>query len=167
MTASPDRGANVMATVAELIDTYAQGPALLRRAVAGLSREQLLARPLAGKWSTLEVVAHISDFEPVLAERMKRVITHDRPTLLAADENLFAAKLGYHDRDVEEELRLIELTRAQMTRILRSLPADAFARVGVHSEKGERTLEQLVATAGNHIPHHLPFVAEKRKALGA
>lgn len=156
-----------MPSIPELIDSYAQGPAQLRRAVAGLTREQLLARPVPGKWSTLEVVAHLSDFEPILAERMKRVITHDRPPLLAADENLFAARLAYHDRDLEEELRIVELTRSQMARVLRSLPAEAFARVGVHSEKGERTLEQLLTVATNHIPHHLPFIAEKRKALGA
>jgi hypothetical protein len=156
-----------MPSVLEPIESYARGPAQLRRAVAGLTREQVLARPVPGKWSTLEVVAHLAEFEPIMAERMKRVITHERPLLLAADENLFAAGLAYHDRDLEEELRIIELTRSQMVRVLRSLPAEAFARVGVHSEKGERTLEQLLMVATNHIPHHLPFIAEKRKALGA
>ena len=45
-------------SVAQLIDQYAAGPAQLRQAVAGMSREQILARPIAGKWSTLELVAH-------------------------------------------------------------------------------------------------------------
>jgi hypothetical protein len=115
----------------------------------------------------LEVVVHLSDFEPVLADRMKRIITHDRPALLAADENLFRSGLFYHERDMEEELRLIELTRSQLLRILRKLPIDAFQRVGVHTERGELTLERLLTLAGNHIPHHLPFIADKRKALGA
>ena len=56
----------------QLIDTYTSGPLQLRRYVAGMTRDQLLARPVAGKWSTLEVVAHISDFEPILADRIKR-----------------------------------------------------------------------------------------------
>ena len=55
-----------------------------------VNRQQLTARPIAGKWSTLECVVHIADFEPVLAERMKRLIALDRPLLLAADENDFA-----------------------------------------------------------------------------
>ncbi len=156
-----------MSDIAGLINEYAGGPKELRAAVSGLTREQLLAKPVAGKMSTLEVVCHIADFEPIIADRMKRVITHEKPTLLGADENKFLAGLHYHERDVEEELRIIEMTRSQMLRILRKLPPEAFARVGVHTERGELTLERLLATARNHIPHHLPFIAEKRKALGA
>jgi hypothetical protein len=149
-----------------MIEEYLAGVQTLRRAVAGLSREQLLARPVPGKWSTMEVVCHLSDFEPILAERIKRVITHEQPTLLAADENLFASKLAYHDRDLEEELSLIELTRKQLARILRKLPPEALTRVGVHSERGPRTLEQLLAGATGHIPHHVQFIHDKRRALG-
>src|SRR5262249_25745516 len=123
-----------MAVLNQMIDEYLAGVQTLRKAVAGLSREQLLARPVPGKWSTMEVVCHLSDFEPILAERMKRVITHDQPTLLSADENLFAAKLAYHERDLEEELALIELTRKQLARILRKLPPEALTRVGIHNE---------------------------------
>jgi hypothetical protein len=149
-----------------MIADYLAGVQTLRQAVAGMSREQILARPVPGKWSTLEVVCHLSDFEPILAERMKRVITHDQPTLLAADENLFAAKLAYHERDLEEELALIELTRKQLARILRKLPAEALTRIGIHSERGPRTLEQLLAGATGHITHHVQFIHEKRRALG-
>ena len=148
-----------------LTEQYAAGPALLRKAVAGMSRDQLLARPVAGKWSTLEVVCHLADFDPILADRMKRIIAEDRPTLLGADENRFAAMLSYHGRDVEEELTIIEKTRSQLARILRTLPAEALQRVGVHNERGPRTLEQLLTTATNHIPHHVKFIEEKRAAL--
>src|SRR6516165_9425960 len=114
-----------MAQLRQLIDEYLQGPKILHKAVAGMSREQLVARPVAGKWSTLEVVCHLADFDPILADRMKRVIAEDRPQLLGADEKRFAAALAYHQRDVEEELALIEQTRAQMARILRTLPDEA------------------------------------------
>src|SRR4051794_15440953 len=111
-----------MATLAEMIDAYLAGPVQLRKAVAGMTPEQLRARPVAGKWSTLEVVCHLADFEPILADRMKRIIALDTPPLIGADENRFAAVLAYHHRDAEEELTLIERTRAQMARILRTLP---------------------------------------------
>jgi hypothetical protein len=149
-----------------MIESYLAGPGTLRQAVAGMSREQLLARPVAGKWSTLEVVCHLADFDPILADRMKRIIAEDRPALLGADENRFAAALAYHERDVEEELSIIENTRRQMGRILRKLPDEALARVGVHNERGELTLERMLTICTNHIPHHVKFIAEKRKALG-
>jgi uncharacterized damage-inducible protein DinB len=148
------------------IEQYLAGPAMLRKAVAGMTAEQLKARPVPGKWSTLEVVCHLSDFEPVYADRMKRVISHDNPPLLGADQEQFAATLSYQERDLEEELKIVETTRSQMARILRRLPAEAWSRAGVHSEYGPRTLEQLLTTITNHIPHHVKFIEEKRKALG-
>lgn len=153
-------------STAELIEKYQAGPAQLRAAVAGMTREQLMARPIAGKWSVLEVVAHIADFEPIFADRMKRIIATQNPPLLSGDENLFAQHLAYHQRDIEEELKLIEACRGQMAKILKTLPAAAFERTGIHSENGPLTLERVLGYVTNHLPHHLPFVQEKRKALG-
>src|SRR5437667_12548648 len=119
-----------------LIEAYLSGPKQLRQAVAGMTREQVLARPLPGKWSTLEVVCHLADFDPILADRMKRIIAEERPALLGADETRFAAALAYHERDLEEELTLLDLTRQQMARILRTVSPDALKRVGVHNERG-------------------------------
>jgi hypothetical protein len=152
--------------LSEMTDAYLEGPRALRRAVADMTREQLLARPVPGKWSTLEVICHLADFDPILADRMKRVIAEDRPQLLGADEKRFAAALAYHGRDPQEELALLDHTRSQMARILRTLPEEALQRVGVHNERGPLTLERLLAVATNHIPHHLQFILEKRKALG-
>jgi hypothetical protein len=154
-----------MASMQTLIDDYLNGPKTLRAAVAGMTRAQLLARPVAGKMSTLEVICHLADFDPILADRMKRVIAEDNPTLVGADENRFLAALAYHDRDAEEELAIIEHTRSQMARILRKLPAGALERIGTHTERGPRTLEQLFVGAIEHIRHHVKFIHEKRKAL--
>jgi uncharacterized damage-inducible protein DinB len=155
-----------MSKLSGMSDAYLAGAQTLRQAVAGMSREQLTARPVPGKWSTLEVICHLADCEPILADRMKRVIAEERPTLLGADETRFAAALAYHDRELEEELAVIEKTRQQLARILRKQPDTTLERVGVHSERGPRTLEELLTTATNHIPHHVKFIHEKRRALG-
>jgi uncharacterized damage-inducible protein DinB len=150
----------------ELTESYIAGVAQLRAAVADMTREQLVARPIPGKWSTLEVVAHIADFEPVMVDRIKRVVSHDNPLLLGADEHLFAEYLFYHDRDIEEEMAVIEAIRTSVARTLRRLSADSLKRVGTHNEAGELTLEQLIQRATQHITHHLTFIREKRAALG-
>jgi uncharacterized damage-inducible protein DinB len=150
----------------QMIEDYLAGPTLLRKAVGGMSREQLTARPVAGKMSTLEVVCHLADFDPIIADRMKRIIALDNPPLSGADENRFLATLAYQERDLEEELVLVEKTRSQMARILRQLPESAWARTGQHSERGPLTLEQLLALGIRHIVHHLKFIQEKRQALG-
>jgi len=150
----------------QLITDYAAGPELLRDAVKGLTHDQLLARPVAGKWSTLEVVAHIADFEIVGADRIKRTIAENQPTLPDGDENLFAKALAYHSRDLAEELQVIGSIRAQVTRILRTLPDEAFSRIGIHSAAGPMTLTQYIQRGINHITHHIKFITEKRQALG-
>jgi uncharacterized damage-inducible protein DinB len=155
-----------MSTLSDMIESYLSGVAVLRRAVQGMSAEQVRARPVPGKWSTLEVVCHLTDFEPIYADRMKRVIAEDRPTLLGADQDLFARRLAYQERDVEEEVAIVQHTRGQMARILRTLPDEALGRVGVHNERGPLTLELLLSTITGHITHHSRFIDEKRRALG-
>src|SRR5438067_5053452 len=103
----PHLGGVSMSVPTQLIEEYLAGPATLRKAVTGLTPEQLRARPVAGKWSTLEVVCHLVDFDPIYADRMKRIIAEERPSILGADETKFHAALCYHDRDVEEELAIL------------------------------------------------------------
>jgi hypothetical protein len=151
---------------ADLIDQYAAGPELLREATKGMSAGQLQARPIPGKWSTLEVICHLADFEIVYADRLKRVIAENEPTLLGGDPDVFAARLAYHSRDLEEELTLIAACRGQAARILRTLKEDDFKRIGKHSEAGPLTLLQLLERVTNHAVHHGKFIEEKRGALG-
>jgi hypothetical protein len=150
----------------KLIADYLSGPAALRKAVAGMTREQLHAQPVPGKWSAMEVVCHLADFEIVIADRIKRVIAENEPTMFDGDPDLFAARLAYHERDPEEELALIELIRKQIAHILGTLNEADFQRAGNHSKYGRLTLQNLVERVTAHIPHHIGFIKEKRKALG-
>ncbi len=152
--------------VSKLIDAYLVGPQTLRQAVAAMSREQLVSRPVAGKWSTLEVVCHLVDSDQAWIHRMKRIIAEDRPLFIGYDETRFARGLAYQERDLEEELTIFESMRRQMARILRTLPAEAWARDGVHNERGLLTLEQHLQVEVDHVSHHVKFIAEKRRALG-
>ena len=101
----------------------------------------LTTRPVPGRWSTLEVLCHLADFEAVFAERMKRIIAlGPTPLLVAADEKLFTKELKYHDRDADEELAIIEATRGQMARIIRRLAPEQLQLTGVHTAAGLITL---------------------------
>jgi uncharacterized damage-inducible protein DinB len=149
----------------ELIEDYEAGPELLRSAVTGLTREELLAHPVAGKWSTLEVVCHVCDSEQFFADRMKRTLALHRPLLVAADPQAYPEAVRYHDRDLEEELTLVTLTRRQLARVLKLVSDGAWQRTGVHTEGGLVTLRQLILHATRHLKHHVGFIEEKRRAL--
>ena len=148
-----------------LINEYLAGPAKLRSAVAGMTDREINAAPIAGKWSTRQVICHIADFEPVYADRMKRVIAEHEPTMFGGDPDVFAARLAYDEREIGEELQLIEATRRHVARILRALKPADFQRRGMHSTDGPITLATLLERISRHIPHHVKFIEEKRAAL--
>ena len=148
-----------------LIDAYLAGPRLLRVALQGMTEEQINAAPILGKWSTQQVVCHIADFEPVYADRMKRVLAEENPTMFGGDPDLFATRLAYDARVIEDELLMIEAVRRHMGRIIKTLKPEDFQRKGIHSERGPITLEELLTGITNHIPHHVRFIEEKRAAL--
>jgi GNAT superfamily N-acetyltransferase len=154
-------------SLAQLIADYEEGPDLLRAAVAGMTHDELLARPVAGRWSTLEVVCHVCDSEQFFADRIKRTLALDRPLLVGVDPQSYPDAVCYHDRDHEEELALVTLTRRQVARVLKVVPAEAWRRTGVHTEGGPVTLRQLILHATRHLKHHVRFIAGKRQALTA
>ena len=151
---------------AELIDAFLASLPPLRRAVEDLSPEQLQARPVPGKWSTLEVVCHLVDSDQAWCHRMKRVIAEENPLLIGYDESRFTAGLAYHQNELAEALGLLEAMRRQMARTLRAVPESAWSRTGVHSERGLVTLADMLRAEVEHVPHHLKHILEKRKAMG-
>jgi uncharacterized damage-inducible protein DinB len=149
-----------------LIEAYAAAPAKLRGAVAGLTRDDLTARPGPGAWSILEVVVHLADSDAISIDRMKRVLTEDDPPLLYADETAYAGRLHPHEQDLEDALTLLDVGRRQWARVLRRLPDAAFARTGRHNRRGTVTLGGLVCAYVGHIDDHLKFIVGKRANLG-
>jgi uncharacterized damage-inducible protein DinB len=148
-----------------VIEAYLAGPRDLRAAIDGLSREQLVSRPVPGKWSILEVVCHLADTDANIAHRIKRVLSEERPTFDRVRPDLMQAALAYHAREAEEELTAFEVTRLQIARILSASPPEAWERTGVVGDRGERTVAQMVNGAVEHLAHHLKFIVEKRQAL--
>ena len=150
----------------ELIEHYQAGSAKLRRAVAGLSREELQARPGPGAWSIQEVIIHLTDSDAISIDRMKRIVIENNPSLLYADENAYNEKLHPHEQDLEDALTLFEVGRRQWARVLRLLPDEAFQLKGTHNRKGEVTLGQMVAEYVAHVDDHLKFIHGKRANIG-
>jgi uncharacterized damage-inducible protein DinB len=148
-----------------LIEQYEIGGQTLGQAIAGLSDAQLRSVPIPGKWSTHQVVIHLADADAAFADRIRRIIAMDNPALLAWDESAFAKNLHYEQQSAEDAVAMIDLTRRQMARILKSLPDEMKTKTGMHSERGKQTLEEVIGFANWHLDHHLKFVAEKRAKL--
>jgi hypothetical protein len=151
---------------ADLIAAYERGIDDLRAVVAGMTKEQVLARPVPGKWSMVECVGHLADTEIFFTDRIVRTIALDRRLLMSADEKLYIERLDYQSFDLDEQLALFTALRRHAVRILRAQPPEAWSHLAVHRQSSLLTLRQLVLQAVRHLRHHLPFIAEKRAALG-
>jgi uncharacterized damage-inducible protein DinB len=149
-----------------VIERYAAGGPLLVYATAGLTGEQEAAAVGPGTWSVATLVAHLLDADLVIADRMKRVIAEDEPVLQAFDEGRWIERLGSGSMPVEEAVNLFAANRHWMTRVLRKCSEADFARAGLHTEAGRKTLAELVVTAVGHLDHHLRFLYGKRAGLG-
>jgi len=97
---------------------------------------------------------------------MKRVIAEDGPTLVGADEKKFSAALFYHDRDLQEELTIVEVSRNHMARhpekAARLRPA---TRWQSHRARAGHARETADHDHRAH-PASREFIVEKRQALG-
>ena len=107
-----------MSDISSLLADFQAGPGLLTDAVGGLTAEQLTATPVPERWSVQQVVCHIADFELVNADRVRRVLAEENPTLADGDPALFASALKYDQRDVAKELDQIATIRASLHTIL-------------------------------------------------
>ncbi|APZ93118.1 DinB family protein [Fuerstiella marisgermanici] len=154
-----------MKDIPTLLSEYKAGAELLTAKVGSLPDDVVDKVPVPGKWSIRQVVCHIADFEIVAADRMKRILSDDNPTLLDGDPDLFVDALQYGHRQMESELNLISAIRTSVAQILSACDVEVFQRTGVHSTDGPMTLETVLERSVNHIPHHLAFIDEKLAAL--
>lgn len=157
--------ADLPSSMVSLIEKYEQGPNLLRAALTEFPADKIVVPLPPGEWSALAVVCHLCDFEIVCADRIKAVIAEDGPQLPCRDENRFVSRLHYEQRNITDEIALIEAVRRQIAALLKSLSMEDFQRVGIHSLDGPLSLEMLVTRIAGHIPRHADFIERKKQLL--
>jgi hypothetical protein len=155
------------AELSTLISRYESLAGLAHAFIADLTPAQLLARPADGSWTIHENVIHLWDSDVQGSDRMKRVASMDTPLLMNYDESAFVRHLSYHSQSATLAADGYSINRQLTTQFLRALPHQSFARCGVHSVSGIKTLAMLIQGYIGHVEHHATVVSRKRVALGA
>ncbi len=154
----------------KVIDEFETGGEILAKAIAGLTRQELLWVPPPGagigRWSIQQIVLHLMDDELIWSARMKSMIAEDNPQIIGFDESKFASKLFYEEQDAETAVQILDLNRRQLSPMFRKLPDSAFARTARHNDLGLITLGQSVKWTNEHLNHHTLYVQMKRERLG-
>lgn len=156
----------LLAEIPALIEKYEQGPSLLKQAVSAFPQDKLTTPLPPGAWSVHQIVCHLADFETVYADRIKAIVAEDGPQIPGRNDSLFAARLRYEQRCLDDEFQLMEIVRRQMALLLKSLSPSEFQRVGIHSLDGPLSVATLLARITGHIPHHVEFIERKKSLLG-
>lgn len=145
-------------TIRQWIDTIEAFPEQLRASVEPLDEEQLDTPYRPGGWTLRQVVHHVVDSHINSYVRFKWVLTEDRPTIKAYDQDGWAALADYEKTPVSVSLDLLENLHRRWVILLRSLDDPALDREFVHPDSGPSTLRKMVGLYAWHCQHHLAHV---------
>lgn len=120
-----------------------------------LSEEDASRRPEPDAWSVREVIGHLADTEWVYGYRIRLMLTHDRPGIPGYDQDLMVDGLEHNERPLDELLDEFELLRERNLELYERTRGDAWTRVGVHSERGEESVDLSIRLLAGHDLRHL------------
>lgn len=144
-----------------------KAPKRVRKLVDGLSKKELAWKPAANAWSVKEVLAHLADGEVVLGARLRFTAAMDNPPLPGYDQDLFVARLGIEKVSAARLCEAFASMRELNVALLERLPQDAFARAGLHAERGPESIQKMVGMYAGHDRIHEQQIERILAALGA
>ena len=149
----------------QLIEKYSAGYQEVMNALDGFPAESLAAHPIPGKWSAREIVHHLADSESASAIRLRRLLVEDKPLIQGYDQEQFASKLRYNERDMAPALEAFRSARATTAQLLSLMSEEEWKREGVHSESGRYTVEDWLAIYAAHAHNHAAQIQRLRDTL--
>lgn len=153
-----------MPELAELLERFRRGAEILAVATTGASNPELDFEPAPGKWTARQIACHLADSEIVGHMRFRQVLAEDNPTIIGFDEAAWAEKLDYRKRKISVALETFRRIRGENYELLKSLPEEAFARRGTHSERGPVSLLDLLEIYAVHAENHVRQIMAARQA---
>jgi DinB superfamily len=140
-------------------------PDRLRAAVDGLSEDEMQRPEREGKWSIAQVIAHLAQFEMIVALRIRIILTADTPPLIAFDQERWARDV-YRGEPVSELIEQLAFIRGMNLKFLSRLTDDEWNRAGIHPQYDHNTIRELIERFERHQEKHLGQVERIRKVDG-
>jgi len=152
-----------MSELADLLERFRRGAEMIAVATTGAAGAELDFHPGDGQWSVRQIVCHLADAELVGADRFRRVIAEENPTLIGFDQEAWARNLDYAHRKMSAALDSFRRLRGENHELLKGQPEAAFGRIGTHSERGPMTLLDLLRTYAEHAENHARQLRDVRQ----
>ncbi len=150
---------------AALIKRYQEGYQEVVDALDGFSPEKLSSHPLENKWSAREIIHHLADSEGTSAIRLRRLLVEDRAVIQGYDQDGFAKRLKYNEREIEPALNAFRAARETTAQLFELMKDDDWQREGEHTESGRYTPEDWLRVYAAHAHNHAAQIRKLREAL--
>jgi hypothetical protein len=132
----------------------------LDRLIKGVSAARLRKRPAPAKWSVSEIVAHLADAEIVGAFRMRLILGSPGARIVAYDQNEWVTSGHYDRRDPRKSVEQFRVLREGNLALLKSLEPAQWKHCGMHSERGQESIEHIVRMFAGHDLNHLQQIEQ-------
>ena len=123
--------------------------------LSGCSLASVLWSPGPGRWSILEVTAHLADAELLASARIRRIITQDLPEMRGYQQELWARSLAYGRQKIETVSARFMTLRLENVWLLEMIGEEVWRFKGRHDEYGELSLRELIEDYVTHTAKHL------------
>ena len=127
----------------------------LARLIKGVSASKLRKRPAPDKWSVAEILAHLADAEIVVGWRMRLILGSPGTPIQAFDQDTWVTAGHYGKRDPRRVLAQLQAAREANLDLLKSLTPDQWKHFGMHSERGQESIEHIVRMIAGHDLNHI------------
>ncbi len=127
----------------------------LERLTKGVPTSKLRKRPAPDKWSVSEVLAHLADAEIVIAWRIRSILGAPGTPIQAYDQDAWAAVGNYAKRDPRKCIEQFRAMREANLAFYKSLRPEQWKQSGMHSERGEESIERIARMIAGHDINHI------------
>ena len=139
----------------DALAVQADTPKKLEELVEGLSEATLCRRPALEQWSVAEIIAHLADAEIAIGWRLRLSLGSPGAPVQAFDQDSWVAALHYEKRDLRKDLNQHRVLREANLELLKTLTPEQWKQFGIHSERGQESIEHIVRMTAGHDLNHI------------
>jgi hypothetical protein len=132
----------------------------LSQLIKGVSTSELRRRPAPEKWSVSEIIAHLADSEIIIGFRLRFILGSPGAPVVNCDQDQWATSGHYDKRDPQKSVELFRVLRESNLALLESLKPEQWKQYGMHSERGQESIEQMARMYAGHDINHLQQIEE-------
>ncbi len=127
----------------------------IEKLIKRIPNAKLRKRPAPDKWSVTEIIAHLEDAEIVASYRIRRILGAPGTPIEAYDQEKWAEAENNARRDPHAALGVFKALRTANLKLLKSLKPEQWEHFGMHSERGEESIERITQMIAGHDINHL------------